>query len=200
MLTLLLALTAVASHPRIIERIEPQEAAKRVSRCGLGTVTTHYDSDLQEDILVASPAEPVSDEQLECAFKVTGFNYTLELPPRLQPRFDTMLEARATVLAKADAQKWLASHGLLGRVPQYTRGVTNDVVFARQIEVMCGPAAKGAFDSRFGVHVLSPDWARSRGLPSSKKAGEALSCLTNVLMFSGFEFGAIGNEASPPGK
>jgi hypothetical protein len=192
-MVLLLALSALASTFPDVERIPPQEAAKRVSQCGLGPVTTHYDSDLQEDVLVASSAQSATDDQLACAYKVVGFYYTLELPPNVQPRFHAMLDAKAEVWMKAQAHDWLSARGLLDRVPKYQKGGTDDGVFTRQVEALCGPHAKGAFQSEYGFHTLSPDWIK-RELNPSDPSSDALSCLMNVTAAAGFEFGFIGNE------
>lgn len=192
MFSFLLALAAPASGLPTVERITPQEAAKRVSQCGLGSVTTHYVRDFEEDVLVASSAQSVTDEQLACAYKVVGFYYTLELPPNVQPRFDALLGAKADVWMKSQAHEWLSARGLLNRVPKYQKGVTDDRVFARQVEVLCGKQAKGAFQSKYGLHALSPHWV-ARQLSPPGRGNEALSCLINVTTEAGYGFGFIGN-------
>ena len=193
MLSFLLAFAAPSSSLPTVERITPQEAAKRVSQCGLGFVTTHYERDLQEDVLVASGAQSATDDQLACAYKVVRFYYTLELPPNVQPRFDAMREAKAEVWMKAQAHDWLSARGLLNRVPKYRRGVTDDGVFTREVEALCGPQAKGAFGSKYGRHVLSPRWIKKVELPPSAHDTNAMSCIF-VTAFAGFELGFIGNE------
>jgi hypothetical protein len=192
MFPFLLALAAPSALPTV-EHVRPQEAAKRVSECGLGPVATHYEPDLQEDVLVASSAQSATDDQLACAYKIVGFYYTLELPPNVQPRFDAMLNAEAEVWMKAQAHDWLSARGLLDRVPRYQRGVTDDGVFTRKVEALCGPQAKGAFQSKYGFHALSPDWIK-RELKPSDPSSDALTCLMNVTAAAGFEFGFIGNE------
>jgi hypothetical protein len=131
---------------------------------------------------------------------VVGFSYTLKFPPNVQPRFDAMLEAKAEVWMKARAHDWLSARGLLDRVPKYQEGITDDGAFTRQVEVMCGPQAKGAFQSKYGFHALSPEWVRRLGLPPRRKATETLSCLTNATAVAGFKIGFIGNEAFAPAK
>lgn len=200
MLTFLLALAAQSSALPAVERITAQEAAKRVSQCGLGPVTTHYESELQEDVLVASSAQSATDEQLACAYKVVAFYYTLDLPSNVQARFDAMLEAKAEIWMKAQARDWLSARGLLDRVPAYQKGVTDDGAFTRQVEALCGPRAKGAFQSKYGFHALSPEWSKQFGLPPKRKAVEALSCLSYATAVAGFKFGFIGNAAVAPAK
>ena len=94
---------------------------------------------------------------------------------------------------KAQAHDWLSARGLLDRVPKYQKGVTNDGVFTRQVEALCGPHANGAFQSKYGFHALSPDWVK-RELKPSGASGDTLTCLMNVAAAAGFEFGFIGNE------
>jgi hypothetical protein len=198
MLTFLLGLLATSSALPAVKRITPEEAATRVSQCGLGPVGTRYDPDLQEEILVAASAKSATNEQLACAYKVVGFYYTLELPPNVQRRFDAILDAVADVRARAEAREWLTARGLLNRVPKYQAGVTDAGAFTRQVEALCGPQAKGAFQSKYGFHALSPDWARQLGLPPKRESTEAFSCLMSVTAYAGFKFALIGNEAVKP--
>lgn len=156
-------------------------------------MTTHYEPDLQEDVLVASSAQSATDDQLRCAYKMVGFYYTLELPPNVQPRFRAMLDADAEVLMKTQARDWLSARGLLDRVPKYQKGGTDDGVFTREVEALCGPKGKGAFQSKYGFHTLSPDWVK-RELNPADPSSDALTCLMNVTTAAGFEFGFIGNE------
>ena len=144
--------------------------------------------------MIASGAQSATDDQLACAYKVVGFFYTLELPPNVQPRFDAMLEAKADVWMKGQAHDWLAARGLLDRVPKYQKGITDDGTFTREVEALCGPQAKGAFGSKYGSHVLSPQWIKKVGLPPSADDTNVMSCIFNVTVFAGFELGFIGNE------
>lgn len=189
---LLLLAGPVSTRYGVIERITAQEAAKRVEQCGFGPVTTRYDALLDEDVLIASVAKAPTDEQLACADKAVSF-YRLQLPANVQPRYDAMREARLNRAFQEQARAWLASRGLLNQVPNYQKGVTDDAAFTRQIETLCGPRAKGAFQSKFGFHALSPDWVK-RELDPSERAGDVLTCLMNVTAAAGFEFGFIGNE------
>jgi hypothetical protein len=196
MLVLLLALAAPATTVPAFEYITAQEAVRRVSECGLGPVTTHYDPDLEENVLVASSAQSATDGQLACAYKVVGFYYTLELPPNVQPRFEALREAGAEALLKAHAHDWLSARGLLNRVPKYQQGVADDGTFTRQVETLCGPRAKGAFQSKYGFHAVNPDWA-IRELGRRDLGDDVLSCLMNVSTEAGFDVTFIGNEYYP---
>lgn len=196
MLALLLTLAAPETAPASAERLSPQEAAERVSQCGFGAVSTKYDPDSQEEVLIANDAQSVTDEQLACAFRVVDFYYTLQLPADAKSRFDAMLEANAAMRAKSEASDWLAARGLLTRVPTYHKGLTDEAAFTRQIEALCGPKARGAFQSKYGFHALSPEWFRRLGTPPKPEATEAMTCLMRIAAFTGFSVGFIGNEAA----
>lgn len=181
-----------ASQPASATK-EAEEAAKAVSECGLGTVTARYDSEIEEDVLNANNADSATDAQLACADKVVGSLYILELPSNVQTRFDAIQEARSAPVVRAQARAWLAARGFLDRIPAYKPGVTDDAAFTRQVEGLCGPHARGAFQSKFGFHVLSPDWVK-RNVNPSKEGAEVFGCLTNVTMAAGFNVALIGNE------
>jgi len=171
---------------------DPKKVTKRVSQCGLGPISTRYDADLQEDILVAPDAKSATDAQLACADKAVGF-YTLELPPSVQARFNAMRAARLSLEFQTQARAWLSARGLLDQLPKYQEGVTDDAKFTSQVESLCGPRAKGAFESKFGFHTLSPEWVE-RELEPSDRNGDVFSCLMNVTSAAGFKIGFIGNE------
>lgn len=191
----LLLILLVASSPSpsdVFERITAQEAAKRFSQCGLGPVTIRYEAELQEDVLVASEAKSATDDQLACADKAVSF-YTLELPPSAQHRYDALREARLSGVFKAQARARLSAQGLLNRVPTYQKGITDEAAFTRQVEGLCGPRAKGAFQSKFGFHAVSPQWMM-RELNPPDRGEKVFSCLMDVTMAAGFDVGFIGNE------
>lgn len=163
-------------------------------------MSTKYEPDLHEDVLIASEAQSVTDEQLACAFRVVDFYYTLQLSADAKSRFDSILEANAAMRAKSEASNWLAARGLLARVPTYDKGLTDEATFTHQIENLCGPKAKGAFQSKYGFHSLSPEWFRRLGMPPKPEATEALTCLMRVAAFTGFSVGFIGNAAAAPDR
>jgi hypothetical protein len=174
------------------ERITVQEAANRLAQCGFGPVTTRYDADLDEDVLIATGAKSATDEQLACADRAVSY-YTLQLSPNIQPHYDAKREARLSELFQTQARDWLAARGLLNRLPKYQEGVTNDAGFARQVESLCGPRAKGAFESKFGVHAFSPEWIRRELKPTASDQG-VFWCLVSATTAAGFKVGFIGNE------
>ena len=99
-------------------------------------------------------------------------------------------------MSLAEARRWLSARGLLERVPKFVPGVTDEVAFTRDLEKLCGPRAKGAFQSQYGPHVLNPDWMRQLGFPLQREDEEAMSCLTFATTVAGFEVGLIGHEAN----
>lgn len=178
----------------LFEQITPKVAAERISQCGLGEVSIRYEEVLQAEVLTVAGATSVSDEQLACADKAASY-YDLELPPAVQPRYDSIRDARLSAYFLKEAQAWLTERGLLERVPKYQAGVTDDEAFTPQVETLCGPRAKGAFQSQYGFHAISPDWVQ-RNLAPFEEGAEVLACLMNVARVAGFDIGFIGNEAA----
>jgi len=194
----LIALAALASPMggfQSMGRITAEMAVERVAKCGLGSATIRYEDELQSDILSLPEAASATESQLSCLDSATGFGIFVELPPSLQPRFAAIREARASSIVRAEARKWLLKRGLLERVPRYVPGTTDEAAFTRAIEHLCGPRAKGAFQSQYGRHTLSPEWMKALRLPSKDENIDALSCLLNVTAVAGFSIGFIGNEA-----
>jgi hypothetical protein len=181
-----------------MERITPEVAVERAARCGLGPVTIRYEDELQSEILSAPNAASATETQLRCLDDATGFGIFVELPRSAQLRFDAIREARASEMMKVEAREWLSKRGLLERVPRYVAGTTDDIAFTREVEQLCGPQTKGAFQSQYGPHALSPEWVRKLGLPPKDQDMEVMSCLLNVTTVAGYELGFIGNEAYRP--
>jgi hypothetical protein len=178
-----------------MERITPEMAVERAAKCGLGPVAVRYEDELQSDILSVPHAASATESQLSCLDNAAGFGIFVELPSSAQPRFDAVREARASAMMRAEAREWLSKRGLLERVPKYVPGTTDEAAFTREVEHLCGPQTKGAFQSKYGPHALSPEWIKNLGLPTKDEDMEAMSCLLNVTRVAGFEFGIIGNEA-----
>lgn len=177
-----------------IERITPEVAVERVAKCGFGPVTIRYEDWLQSHILKVANASSATEEQLVCIDRAASY-YDVELPPNVQPRFNAIREARWSAVFLAEARQWLSTRGLLGKVPKYVEGTTDEATFTREVEKLCGPRAQGAFQSQYGFHALSPDWAKKLGMPPKAEEHEAFSCLMNVTTVAGFNVGFIGNEA-----
>ena len=178
-----------------LERVTPEMAIERAAQCGLGRASIRYEDELQSHILSVPGATSATEAQLTCLDNATGFGIDVELPPSVQPLFYAIRGARASALMKAEAREWLSKRGLLDLVPKYVPGKTDEGAFTREVERLCGPRTKGAFQSQYGPHALSPEWVKNLGLPPKDEDMEAMSCLLNVTSVAGFEMGFIGNEA-----
>ena len=148
---------------------------------------------MQQDVMVVAAAGTVTDQQLECADKGASY-HTLELPPHVQRRYNAIRAARFKLAFDADARAWLSARGLLGKVPEYRRGVTDDSAFTRRVEELCGPRAKGAFQSTYSFRTLDPAWIK-REMQPPEMGEEVFTCIVNVTSIAGFELGFVGNEA-----
>jgi hypothetical protein len=178
----------------MVEHITPEEAAGCVSKCGLGAVIVERrETDWGEDdeVLVAPNALEATDEQLASADRAAAF-YSLELPATLQARYDAIRAARISAELLEQSRARLAARGLLERVPPYQVGMTDEGAFTGAVEELCGPRAKGAFQSEHGFHAISPDWVR-RELNPARDGGEPLTCILDVTRVAGFEVHFIGN-------
>jgi len=178
-----------------LERISPQIAVERATQCGLGPATVRYEDELQSDILTVANVASASDSQLACLDKAAGWGIFVELSPDLQPRFDAIRGARASAMMFEEAREWLSARGLLAQVPKYVPGTTDEAAFTRDVEQLCGPQAKGAFQSQYGFHAMSPEWAQKMGMPPKSEYFDVFACLTNVMTVAGFKVMFIGNEA-----
>jgi hypothetical protein len=193
---LIVALAAQLPAPQLnaYPNITPQVAAKLVADCASRAVTVRSDAELEMDVLVVAESAPVSDQQLACMDKAASF-YDVELPQSEQRRFNAIREARSAALMASEARKWLKAHDLLDQLPAYEPGVTDDAAFGRMVEKLCG--ADGAFQSHYGPHALSPEWAMQHG-PDVRLEDSPMACLLNVTWATGFKMGFIGNEQAAP--
>ncbi|WP_145923378.1 hypothetical protein [Sphingopyxis macrogoltabida] len=175
------------------EFISPEDAARQITECGAGAVDIRYDDLLQSHILTVHDA---TEGQLQCIEKAAGY-YDIELPPELQKRFSEIRAAKYSAVYREQAVAWLSKRGLLNKVPKYRAGETNEATFARELEAICGPAAKGALQSRYGPRTISPEWVKKMPLPFRPQDAEAMSCLMAAASVAGWDLGIIGNEAFP---
>lgn len=194
LLALALSTTSASGLIDNIERITPETAARRAEQCGLGRVTVRYEEELQAEILTISDAAAASEDQLNCLDKATAW-HDVALPPIVQLRFNAIREARASAFMVDEARKWLSARGLMKRVPKYVKGTSDDASFTRDVEVLCGARARGAFQSEYGFHALNPNWMKSITRPPKPEEEEAFACVLNVTTAAGFQVGFIGNEA-----
>ncbi|HUD29811.1 MAG TPA: hypothetical protein VMQ93_13135 [Novosphingobium sp.] len=183
-----------ASFANAYSGITPQVAAKRVAECGVDTVTVKSDAELDTDVLVVGVLDSVSNQTLTCIDKAASF-YDVELPSPAQSRFNAIREARSAVLVASKARKWLKAHDLLDELPKYEAGVTDDVLFGREVEKLCG--ADRALQSGYGPHTLNPEWVMQDITDGPSEDGP-MACLLNVTWATGFKINFIGNEIAAP--
>lgn len=188
---LILGSSPVPEAPAPPELISPEAAARQVTRCGAGAVDIRYDDLLQSYILAVRDA---TEAQLPCIESAVGY-HDVELPPELQKRFDAIRAEKYSASYRAEAVAWLSKRGLLERVSKLRAGETDEAAFSRELEAICGPAAKGALQSEYGPRTISPEWIRKIPLPPTAEDDEAVSCLMAAAYVSGFELGLVGNEA-----
>lgn len=190
---------ASADHPMDnLGFTSPEIASRNIVQCGAEGVEIRYDEDFDElegftksPILVVRGA---TEEQLPCINTAAGF-YDVELPPELQKGFDAIRLAQYMAVFRERAAASLAGRGLLNKVPKFRAGKSDAVEFARQLEAICGPAAKGALQSSYGPHIISPEWVSRIALPPRPEDDEAISCLMEAAFIADFELGLIGNAS-----
>ncbi len=185
--------SSVADPPERAEDNSPQAAAERITECGAGAVDIRYDDLLQSYILTVRDAKVA---QLRCIDGAAGY-HDVELEPALQEEFDAIRSARYSADFPDPAVAWLSSRGLLEKVPKFQAGITDEADFARKLETVCGPAAKGALQSEYGPHVLNPEWVQKLLQPPRAEDEAAIPCLFAAAYVAGFALGFIGNETVP---
>ena len=173
--------------------ISPQAAAEQITRCGAGAVNIRYDDLLQSYVLTVRDA---TEAQLQCIETAAGY-HDVELQPELQKGFDEIRAAKYSAVYRAQAVAWLSTRGLLDKVPKFRVGETDEAAFSGKLEVICGPAAKGALQSEYGPRTINPEWLQKMPLPPRAEDDDAVSCLMAAASVAGFELGFIGNEAVP---
>jgi hypothetical protein len=192
---LLLSAGAEEASPPTLAVAPPEVAAERVKACGFRHVRVKDDDELQEQVVEVTGVSTVPEGKMRCAVKVSldTVRYVLfPLPAskvywRLYTKMEDKRGAALTGWMQGEARDWLQQHGLLGRLPTYQKGKTDDLAFARQLEGLCGPKAAGAFQ-RFRGHVVLI-------LPSGDF--DTAECLISAASASGLPFGFVGNEYQP---
>jgi hypothetical protein len=176
----------------------PEIASRNIVQCGAEAVEVRYDDDFDElEGFTKSPTLVVrgaTENQLPCINRAVGF-YDVELPPELQKGFDAIRLAQYMTAFRERAAASPSTQGLPDKVSKFRAGETDAVEFARQLESICGPAARGALQSSYGPHVISPEWLSRIALPPRPEDDGAISCLMAAAFAADFELGFIGNEA-----
>ena len=188
-------LTAAAAPPaQAPNGVWPGEAAKRVTGCGFTNVTLWYDSTVQQYAIVVSGAQSGTDDRLACAARASlDSGYPVQFQAPLNARYDELYWPLAEQAGRNQARSWLAQRGLLSKLPRYVAGRTDQMVYARQLERVCGPRARGTFTIDEGYVTIT---MRSPRHPALDPA--TFDCLANVLWASGLPLG-LARDASAAG-
>lgn len=186
-----LALMAAASPSTLAhgaDRVQPGVAAQEVGRCGFPHVALSYDGLVGEYIVMVPEIQDAPDAQLRCAAQVSlKTDYYISFRNPLNRRYEELYWTVAEGEGRARANEWLAKRGLLKKLPTYDRAKTDKLAFARKLEDLCGPRAKGAFALDQGTLTLK---AGSAGRP--RLDAETADCLMNAQWASGLPTGFAG--------
>ena len=170
-------------------------AAHDLRACGFSSVqVVPYDFDEVQIIRISEETE-VTDSQLACVAQVDVSTLQLiELPQALRERYFPIYRRLQMERDAQSSRAWLAERGLLDQAPVFTEG--QDLAFAKQLEEFCGPNAKGALNSEYGPHAISPIWS-IEALNSNEREpalGETLQCLLRTAAAAKFELYLLGND------
>lgn len=191
------AMLFVAAAPAAPLDQNQTEMVARISACGFSHVRASYESDLQSDVIIVGD-EAASDQALECAAKtIDGSDFLINFEQQLAARYYATQQRLFEPRGKAKASAYLASRGLLEKVPDFATSGLDDATFAKKLEAVCGPSARGLLGSSYGPHTLN-----SAMLPDGDpddQFRDAFSCLMAAAAVAGFDIGFVGNEASPAG-
>jgi hypothetical protein len=165
-------------------RVWPGLAAERVKACGFSSVTLAYERKLEAYVVVVSAPQATSDDQLRCAARASlDTDYTIDFPASLSQRYDQIYWPIADEAGRQQAKAWLVKRGL--KLPPYTKG-TDQLAYARKLERMCGPSAKGAFVIDDGFITLRSG--------SERLDPFTFDCVANALWASGLPTGIAGRD------
>lgn len=197
---LFLSAGAAQASPPPLAVASPTVAVERVKACGFKHVRVKEDDELQEEVVEVTGVSTVPEAKMRCAVKVSldTVRYVLFPAPaskdywRLYSEMEGKGGDRQTAWMQGNARDWLQQHGLLAKLPTYEKGKTDDLAFARQLEGLCGPEAKGVFRLFNGHVVLWP------AIPGTGQMDfSALQCVISAAEVSGMPFGFVGNEYQP---
>ena len=190
---------AAAQASALPAPVPPEVAAERVRACGFDQVSVKEDDTLQEEVVEVSGASAVPESKMRCAVQVSldTDRYVIFPEPanaaywRLYSQMEekSPRAAAATAWMQGWSRDWLRRRGLLAKVPKYEEGKSDNLRFARRLENVCGPKAKGMFRLVDRHVVLWP-------APVGKAAADfsTVECLVNTAAVSGMPLGFVGNE------
>jgi hypothetical protein len=188
----LLLMSAAAAQSAVApsKLVAPEIAAERVKACGFEHVRVKHDGLLDEEVVEVSGVSQVPNSKLRCAAQVSLDTITyVEFPKVVNDAYSRLYFEMGQEQGQRDARAWLQQRGLLSKLPVYQKGTLDDLAFARELENICGPKAKGAFVRRYGHVTL--DFGSPAKLTVDK---ETFECLFNAIWASGMPFGFVGNE------
>jgi hypothetical protein len=198
-LAALLFLSDAAPQANALPAPVPAEvAAERVRACGFDHGVVKNDDVFEEEVVEVSGVSDVPESKMRCAVQVSldTDHYVIfpEPPNATYWNLYSQMEEKSPRAAAAawmqnDARDWLRQRGLLAKVPKYEKGKSDNLRFARQIENVCGPKAKGAF-RMFHGHVDL--WPGPPGKPPVDFS--TVECLISAAAVSGMPLGFVGNE------
>lgn len=179
--------------------VSPQVAAERVKTCGFEHVRPKYDRELDEDVVEVSGVSKVPEVKMRCVVQVSldTVRY-VEFPEPVSKEYwrlyfqteDARGQTVGLTLERSGLRQWLQQHDLLGKVPHYEKGKIGDLQFARQLEGLCGPKARGVF-GLFHGHIILRIGPPAR---STVVDDQTLECLINLDLASGMPMWFVGNE------
>ena len=182
--SLLLSAAAPQAGQAALGRVWPGLAAERVRACGFSNVTLAYERKLDAYVVAVSGVQAPSDGQLRCAAKVSlDTDYTITFPASVSPRYDQVYWPMADEAGRQQARAWLAKRGL--KLPRYAKG-SDQLSYARRLERMCGPRARGAYVIQDGFVTLKGG--------SERLDPATFDCLANGLWASGLPTGLMGRD------
>ncbi len=169
--------------------LDPQEvqwamaAAKRIESCGFTRAEPFFDEGQREVVVTVRDVVKASDRQLTCAAResLATKRYFL-MPETLQPRYDAIFDRLEKEQALAEARPWLATRGLLDRVPQYDPTRDEEATFMRKLGELCGIDVAGALDPSYGPRTISMEW-----LERQTADDQGLACLWRAGLVSDFK-------------
>ena len=190
---------AAAQASALPAPVPPEVAAERVRACGFDQVSVKDDDELQEEVVEVSGASAVPESKMRCAVQLSldTDRYVIFPEPanttywRLYPEMEekSPRAAAAGAWMQDNAREWLRQRGLLAKVPKYEKGKSDNLRFARRLENVCGPKAKGMFRSFHGHVDL---WPGPPGKPPVDFP--TVECLISAAAVSGMPLGFVGNE------
>ena len=194
----LLLLTGAAAQPAGAppEPVPPEVAAERVRACGFDHVRVKDDRELQEDVVEVSGVSQVPEAKLRCVAQVSLDTITyVEFPQPVNQAYQRLYfqmsdaEGDTVGWVTRDARARLEERGLLGKVPHYRKGRDDNLRFARRLEDVCGPKARGAFVLFRGHLIMRPGPSEGRMIDYA-----TFRCLFNAMAASGMPFAFVGKE------